>query len=105
MKVNQRFQIEIQPPPSNPKSPPLEIDGTIDKLTDITATVCLPVDPDQTGPKDTVRINPGEMIGVAMKFSPFCGKYMYHCHILEHEDHDMMRPFVIVPKWIPGHDQ
>jgi hypothetical protein len=23
--------------------------------------------------------------------------YMYHCHILEHEDHDMMRPFVVMP--------
>jgi spore coat protein A len=22
---------------------------------------------------------------------------MYHCHILEHEDHDMMRPFVVMP--------
>jgi FtsP/CotA-like multicopper oxidase with cupredoxin domain len=81
------------------------IDGNVDTLNDITVGVPLPIDPDQTGPKDTVRINPGEMIGVAMKFSPFCGKYIYHCHILEHEDHDMMRPFVIVPKWIPGHDQ
>ncbi len=104
MKVNQRFQIAIQPAPSDPNAPPLEIDGNVDTLSEITATVSLTVDLDQTGPKDTVRINPGEMIGVAMKFSPFCGKYMYHCHILEHEDHDMMRPFVVVPKWIPGHD-
>jgi FtsP/CotA-like multicopper oxidase with cupredoxin domain len=29
---------------------------------------------------------------------------MYHCHILEHEDHDMMRPFVVVPEWVPHHD-
>lgn len=56
------------------------------------------------GPKDTVRVNPGEMVGIAIKFSPYPGRYMYHCHILEHEDHDMMRPFVIVPKWVPHHD-
>jgi len=25
------------------------------------------------------------------------GRYMWHCHILSHEDHDMMRPFEVVP--------
>ncbi|MSS76334.1 MAG: hypothetical protein EXR90_05555, partial [Methyloglobulus sp.] len=42
--------------------------------------------------------------GVTIKFSPYCGKYIHHCHILEHEDDDMMRPFVVVPKWIPHHE-
>ncbi|HEU4563655.1 MAG TPA: multicopper oxidase domain-containing protein [Gemmatimonadaceae bacterium] len=32
------------------------------------------------------------------------GRYMYRCHILEHEIHDMMRPFVVVPSWVPLHD-
>jgi hypothetical protein len=27
----------------------------------------------------------------------FTGRYMYHCHLLEHEDHDMMRPFIVMP--------
>ena len=27
----------------------------------------------------------------------YSGRYMYHCHILEHEDRDMMRPFVTMP--------
>jgi hypothetical protein len=27
----------------------------------------------------------------------FTGRYMYHCHLLEHEDHDMMRPFLVMP--------
>ncbi len=26
----------------------------------------------------------------------FCGRCMYHCHILQHEDHDMMRPVVVM---------
>lgn len=103
MNLNQRYQIAIEPLPTDPNTPPTEIDGRVDTLTKISATVSLSVDPDQTAPKDTVRINPGEMIGVAMKFSPFCGKYVYHCHILEHEDHDMMRPFVVVPKWLSHH--
>ena len=31
-----------------------------------------------------------------MKFAPYAGYYVYHCHILEHEDMDMMRPFQVV---------
>ena len=99
--VNQRYAISIQPPPAGTE--PLVIDGNQDILTAISNLAALPIDPDQTGPKDTVRVNPGEMIGLAIKFSPFCGKFMYHCHILEHEDNDMMRPFIIVPKWVPHH--
>jgi spore coat protein A len=49
------------------------------------------------GPKDTVRVNPREMVEIAMTFAPYPGRYMYHCHILEHEDHDMMRPIVVMP--------
>lgn len=79
-------------------------DPSASTLTHIEATDALPIAPDQSGPKDTVRVNPGEMIGITLRFSPYPGRYMYHCHILEHEDHDMMRPFVVVPKWVPHHD-
>ncbi len=66
--------------------------------------------PDLTelGWKDTVRMNPGEVTRVAMKFdlapvpfavpaSPRTGgnEFVWHCHILEHEEHDMMRPLVV----------
>lgn len=74
------------------------------KLTHIEATDSLLIEPGMEGPKDTVRVNPGEMLGIAMTFGPYPGRYMYHCHILEHEDHDMMRPFVVVPRWVPHHD-
>ena len=30
-------------------------------------------------------------------FEGFLGRYMYHCHIIEHEDSEMMRPFVVLP--------
>jgi spore coat protein A len=71
------------------------------------------VDANEMGWKETVRINPGEAITVIMRFdlpevpfrqplSPRAGtvghEYMWHCHILEHEEHDMMRPFVVVPR-------
>jgi spore coat protein A len=45
-----------------------------------------------------VRVNPNEVVDIAVRFEVFAGRYMYHCHILEHEDHDMMRPFVVMPE-------
>jgi spore coat protein A len=69
-----------------------------------------PVGPDanECGWKETVRMNPGEVTSVLMKFDlpqvPFDipasnrtggHEYVWHCHILEHEEHDMMRPLVV----------
>jgi FtsP/CotA-like multicopper oxidase with cupredoxin domain len=80
-------------------------DGIGDHET--TATVRLAPDPDdaldhavdanEDGLKDTVRVNPNEIVELAVRFSAYSGRYMYHCHILEHEDRDMMRPIVIMP--------
>ena len=73
----------------------------------ITATVTFERDPDdeldhtiddnERGLKDTVRVNPHEIAEIAVRFTTYSGRYMYHCHILEHEDRDMMRPFVTMP--------
>jgi len=73
----------------------------------ITAAVTLDRDPDdklghtiddnERGLKDTVRVNPNEIAEIAVRFTTYSGRYMYHCHILEHEDRDMMRPFVTMP--------
>ena len=49
-----------------------------------------------SGWKDTVLVWPGESVKVAMMFSPYVGMYMYHCHILEHEDMTMMRNYMIM---------
>jgi FtsP/CotA-like multicopper oxidase with cupredoxin domain len=55
------------------------------------------LDDNERGLKDTVRVNANEVVDIVVRFGTFAGRYMYHCHILEHEDHDMMRPFVITP--------
>jgi spore coat protein A len=55
------------------------------------------LDDNELGLKDTVRVNPNEVVDIVVRFEVYCGRYMYHCHILEHEDHDMMRPFVVMP--------
>lgn len=49
------------------------------------------------GWKDTVMLMPGERVRFLLKFEDFIGKYVYHCHILEHEDMGMMRNYEIRP--------
>lgn len=49
--------------------------------------------PNERGWKDTVQATPGFITSLLIRFGPFEGRYVYHCHILEHEDHDMMRQF------------
>ena len=72
-------------------------------------------DANEWGFKETVRMNPSECTTVIMKFDlpkvPFkvppstrfpgianANEYVWHCHILEHEEHDMMRPLVVTEK-------
>jgi bilirubin oxidase len=53
----------------------------------------------EKGFKDVVIVYPGERVEVIMKFPEFRDEntpYMYHCHILEHEDRGMMGQFVVV---------
>lgn len=49
--------------------------------------------PNEHGWKDTVSAPPGQYTRVIVKFTPYTGRYVWHCHILEHEDYDMMRPY------------
>jgi spore coat protein A len=50
--------------------------------------------PDEQGWKDTWVMPPGEVTRVIAKFDR-PGLYVWHCHILSHEEHDMMRPFFV----------
>jgi spore coat protein A len=58
-------------------------------------------DANERGWKDTVRANPGQITRLRAKWTLPAGvsapqRYVYHCHILEHEDNSMMRPFELV---------
>ena len=50
------------------------------------------------GLKDVVLVLPGERVKVLMKFEDHTGLYLYHCHILEHEDMGMMRNYRVEAK-------
>jgi len=76
-----------------------------------------PPAPEEAGLKDTAKSNPGQVMRILMRwaptstpltlnkslagtnlypFDPFSGAgYLWHCHILDHEDNDMMRPYKV----------
>jgi len=58
-----------------------------------------PAAPNEAGLKDTVVINPDEVVRIVIRFDNYTDAerpYMYHCHILEHEDAGMMGQFTVV---------
>jgi spore coat protein A len=59
-----------------------------------------PPDPTERGFKDTTKVNPGFFTTIRARYELPTGvtapqSYVHHCHIVEHEDNDMMRPFVV----------
>jgi FtsP/CotA-like multicopper oxidase with cupredoxin domain len=103
-QVLERFSINTKQP-----------DGTI--IYDLTTTGKIPIAgmpagqiiwPNDRGWKDVMVINNSvgydsetgndeklEVMIIAPNFEQYEGRYMYHCHILEHEDHEMMRPIIV----------
>ena len=55
-------------------------------------------EPGEAGWKDTVRADPGMITRIIIPFEGFVGRYVWHCHILEHEDNEMMRPYEVIRK-------
>ncbi|MEU1813844.1 O-aminophenol oxidase PhsA [Streptomyces roseifaciens] len=56
-----------------------------------------PVSEGDAGWKDVIQVPAGQMVNVIGRFRGARGRFMYHCHLLEHEDMGMMRPFVVMP--------
>ncbi|MFZ0818166.1 MAG: multicopper oxidase [Candidatus Sulfotelmatobacter sp.] len=55
-----------------------------------------PPDPNEAGWKDTVQAHSHMVTRIIVPFTGFTGRYVWHCHILEHEDNEMMRPYDVV---------
>lgn len=53
--------------------------------------------PGEAGYKDTVIALPGDITRIKMRFD-IAGRYVWHCHILDHEDNEIMRPFQVLPR-------
>jgi len=56
-----------------------------------------PPAPYEAGWKDTAIVNPRDVLTIIVRFEGYTGRYVFHCHMLEHEDNDMMRPFDVIP--------
>lgn len=67
-----------------------------------------PPAPNEVGWKDTVLVYPGEVTRLIVPFgaqaaenlpfgNSFTGRFVWHCHMLDHEDNEMMLPFDVVP--------
>jgi spore coat protein A, manganese oxidase len=55
-----------------------------------------PPAPNEAGWKDTAIVNPRDVLTILVRFEGYAGRYVFHCHMLEHEDNDMMRPYEVV---------
>jgi spore coat protein A len=55
-------------------------------------------EPNEAGWKDTVRANPGMITRIIVRFAGYTGRYVWHCHLLEHEDNEMMRPYEVLAR-------
>ncbi len=84
--------------------------GTAPAPVAVVLSTAEPATPADACWKDVIRVAPDEMVAIAVPFGTvdpvgnvvlprtFAGRYMYHCHLLEHEDHDMMRGFLVLPQ-------
>ena len=53
-------------------------------------------EPSEDGWKDTVQAHPGMITRIIVRFDGYVGRYVWHCHVLEHAANEMMRPFEVV---------
>jgi FtsP/CotA-like multicopper oxidase with cupredoxin domain len=74
----------------------ISVDETTQTVQVASGSVPTPAEPWETGFKDTVIAYPGQVTRVRAQFST-PGQFVWHCHIVEHEDNEMMRPYRIGP--------
>jgi len=74
----------------------ISVDEATQQVQVVTGSVPTPPEPWETGFKDTVIAYPGQVTRVKVRFNT-PGQFVWHCHIVEHEDNEMMRPYRIGP--------
>jgi spore coat protein A len=56
-----------------------------------------PPEASETGWKDTIQAHPETVTRIIIPFKGYPGRYVWHCHLLEHAANEMMRPFEVLP--------
>ena len=72
------------------------VDEATQQVQVVPGAVPTPPEPWETGFKDTVIAYPGQVTRIRVLFTT-PGQFVWHCHIVEHEDNEMMRPYRIGP--------
>ena len=67
----------------------------LDKKLVLTGPPVAP-EPHELGWKDTVQAYPDFVTRIIVRFEGYAGRYVWHCHVLEHAANEMMRPFEVV---------
>jgi FtsP/CotA-like multicopper oxidase with cupredoxin domain len=76
---------------------PIFVDEATQQVQVVPGSVPTPPEPWETGFKDTVIAYPGQVTRIRAQFNT-PGQFVWHCHIVEHEDNEMMRPYRIGPE-------
>ena len=72
------------------------VDEATQQVQVVPGSLPTPPEPWENGYKDTVIAYPGQVTRVRAQFNT-PGQFVWHCHIVEHEDNEMMRPYRIGP--------
>ena len=81
----------------------------VPNLNSYLSNLVVPPQPNEQGWKDTITVNSGEVVTIRVRFAQQDGSsfpfdatagpgYVWHCHLLEHEDNEMMRPYKVTQK-------
>lgn len=81
---------------TNPSSQPHVVHLHSGDFRVLTRNITGDPEPGEEGLKESVLLDPGETVDVAVRFTDHTGKFVLHCHMLEHEDNGMMANIVVV---------
>ena len=90
------FQVLDRQPFDNAAYMAAQDAGQTPVLGDLINGPALPPEANEMGWKDTVKAYPGTVTRIIVKFDR-PGRYVWHCHMLDHEDNEMMRPIEVLP--------
>ena len=75
---------------------PFDVDQYLESKTIRYTGPAQPPPPHEAGWKDTAQVYPGMITRYIITFEGYTGRYVWHCHLLEHASNEMMRPFEVV---------
>jgi spore coat protein A len=76
------------------------VSGALDRRQQLTSEIvftdrAIDAKPEERGWKDTILCPPAEVTRIITPFVGEPGRFAWHCHMLEHEDNKMMRPYIL----------